>query len=311
MATGMLLVLIQAAAVTAVGYLLMPAVLSHYGGEAVVAARLYLLWAPLTLTAGVGVEVLRGRLALSAYNFIRVLVVAGSLAGLLMLIRIGQFTVIPIVRVYLVANLTALATTLVLLKHYGSLGLKARRGLVKPMLAYGLKSHIGNISVLTNTRADQALIALFLAPVSLGLYSVAITLTAPVNLVGTSIALVAMPAVSACGSTLEMKKSFGRFVRVALALSLVVVLCLGLTTPLLIPLVFGHPFLGATSSTRLLLVAALFTSTNQVLAAGLSGSSVLHLRPRSPTRPRQPAWLLMRRKDWGYRLLALFQLSPT
>lgn len=296
--TGMLLAALESAAVMAGGYFLMPLVLGHYGSEVVYDGRLYLLSAPLTLLTLVGAEVLRGRLAISAYNLVRVFVVFWTLIGLLPLLAAHRFTVPSILAVYLSANLLTLTLTLVLLYGYGVRGFRARPRLVSGMLGYGVKSHAGNISRLANLRTDQTLISLFFAPVSLGLYSVAVTVNSPVNLIGISIGLVALPAISRCQSPADMKMYFGRFVQIVLALSGLAVLGLALVAPMLITLFFGPAFAPASWPARLLLLGGLFMSVNHVLAASLNAFN----------KPLVPSLALM--LATGVTIIALAGLLP-
>jgi O-antigen/teichoic acid export membrane protein len=269
-ATGLVLALLQGVAVVGAGYVLLPAALGHYGSEAVRASRLYLLWAPLMLLTTAGAAVLRGRMSLLAANATRVAVIALTVAGLAVLLVAGRLTVPSVVAVYLAANGLTLAVTLWMLASRRELGVELHRDLVRPMLAYGLRAHLGNVSTLASTQAGQALIALLLAPVALGLYSVAATVTSTVNLVGASLALVAMPAVGSCASAAEMRTAFARFVRSTLALSTLSAVATALATPLIMVHVFGRGFGPAVGPACVLLVGGTFASTNLVLSAGLN-----------------------------------------
>lgn len=269
-ATGLGIALVQGAVVVATGYVVVPLVIGHYGGDAVLASRLYLAWAPMMLPTVTGTAVLRGRMSLGATNALRVAVIVFTVAGLLVALAAGRLTVLTIVAVYLGANLLTLAATLAMLAARGELGMAIRRDLVRPVLGYGLRAHVGNISTLANAQAGQALISLLLAPVSLGLFSVALTVTSAVSLVGTSLALVAMPAIGSCRSPEEMRIAFARFVRATLALSALAALATALATPLLLGRVFGRGFEPAAGPAWVLLVGATFASTNLVLGAGLN-----------------------------------------
>ena len=242
-ATALLLAAALSILIVAAGFGLLQLVLGHYGQEAVRSARLYLLWAPLTLLTLAAAGVLRGRLRMVAYNSVRITVIVGTTAGLLILLVTHQLSLISIVIVYLVANLVTLAVAVALLMASGDLGLRPDQSLIRPLLIYGLKSHAGNVSVLANERGDQMLISLFLAPISLGLYSVAVTLSSAVVLVGTSIALVAMPAIRGSAEDLMTRRLAG-FVRIAFALSAIAAAAEILMAPVLIRFLFGSDFWG-------------------------------------------------------------------
>jgi O-antigen/teichoic acid export membrane protein len=269
-ATGLVLAVLQGAAVVGAGYVVLPALLGHYGGQAVQAGRLYLAWAPLMLLTTAGAAVLRGRMSLLAANATRVAVIVLTVAGLAGLVAAGRLTVPSVVAVYLGANVATLVVTLWILASRRELGVGLHRDLVRPILAYGLRAHVGNVSTLASTQAGQALVALLLAPIALGLYSVAATVTSSVNLVGASLALVAMPAVGGCASAAEMRTAFARFVRSTLALSALAALATALATPLVMSHLFGRAFGPAVGPACVLLVGGTFASTNLVLSAGLN-----------------------------------------
>lgn len=269
-ATGFALAAGESAVIITTGYFLMPLVLQHYGSEAVFAARLYLLWVPLTLLALTAAAILRGNLAFGQYNLVRASVIALTVAGLLLLLVLHKFSVIPVVIVYLAANLFTLLLGLSLLIRAGWFGVRPSLSLLRTMLAYGLKSHAGNISVLANERADQALISLILPPVYLGLYSVAVTVTAAVTLLGSSLSIVTLPAVGSARSVEQMRAIFARLLRATAYMSVLTAALVIVLAPGLITVFFGEAFVGSIDATRILLVAAVFTSVNLVLSAGLN-----------------------------------------
>jgi O-antigen/teichoic acid export membrane protein len=269
-ATGLWLAAAQSMAVVSAGCALVPLVLSRYGSGAIVASRLYLLWVPLTMLTLAGMAVMRGRMSLVAFNAVRIIVIVTTVSGLLAVFALGRLTVIAIIDVYVAANILTLAATLAMLASRHELGLAIRRELVRPMLAYGLRVHVGTVSTLVSAQAAQAFVALLLAPVALGLYTVAVTVTSAVGLVGSSLAMVALPAVGRCQSAQEMREAFARFVRVTLALSVLTAAATAMFLPMLLVHVFGAGFAPAAGPAWILLVGGTFASTNLVLGAGMN-----------------------------------------
>src|SRR5207237_9105231 len=101
---------------------------------------------------------------------------------------------------HMCVNLVSMLVAVSMLASNHWLGVRPQRDVVESILTFGLKSYVGSLSHLANERADQALISLILAPVYLGLYAIAATLTAPVVLIGTSLAIIALPFVGAAQS---------------------------------------------------------------------------------------------------------------
>jgi O-antigen/teichoic acid export membrane protein len=143
--------------------------------------------------------------------------------------------------------------------------------LFKPLLGFGLRAHIGTLWATANARADQAVIALTLTSVDLGLYAVAVTLTAGTALVGTSLAIITLPAVAGAPSRSEALAMFARCIRTCLAISIVVALLVFVSAPLIIQIFFGPAFADAVPIARILLVASVGLSMNPVLGSGLRG----------------------------------------
>jgi O-antigen/teichoic acid export membrane protein len=149
------------------------------------------------------------------------------------------------------------------------LQLKFDRTLARRLLAFGVRSHSGNVASLFNERLDQLLISLFLGPSSLGFYVIAVTLTSATMVIGVSTSMVALPAVARLRSLAEQAATARRFAIVTLAGSVIITLPLLATTPALIKIFFGQAFAPAAGPCRILLVATIALSTNRVLGANL------------------------------------------
>jgi O-antigen/teichoic acid export membrane protein len=268
-ATALAVALVQSAALVLVGYALMPVVLGHYGHHAVDAAWLYLAWIPLSLMELAAMAMLQGKLRFTAFNLLRLSLVVGMLSGLAGLYFLRQITVTNVVLAYLLANVLTLLLALWSIGAHGWLGFRPTSGLARSMVAYGLKSHSGNIAGIANERGDQAVIAGFLQPVSLGLYSAANSVSSPIGLIGSSVSLVIFPVVAGAASLDAKRLAFTRFVKVTVAISLVTALALFGLTPYLIGLFFGAPFLPAAPAAQVLVVGAVILSTSRVVGYGL------------------------------------------
>jgi O-antigen/teichoic acid export membrane protein len=137
------------------------------------------------------------------------------------------------------------------------------------LLGFGIRSHASTLSNILNERVDQLVISLFLSSRQLGLYVVAVTVTAPITLIGSSIGMVALPGVARAKTEVEMRRIATRFVvgTVILA-SAVTVPLLALTEPLL-GLLFGADFRPVSDVARIQLLASINFSHNRTLGAVL------------------------------------------
>jgi O-antigen/teichoic acid export membrane protein len=141
----------------------------------------------------------------------------------------------------------------------------------KSLLGYGLRSHGGNVSGLLNERLDQLLIAVFLAPARLGIYVVAVTMTSLTTLIGSSVAMVALPTISRLTDATEKQAAVRHFVWITFLASAAVTIPLILLSGPLLRFFFGEAYSEAGGVTRILLPASIALSTNRALSASLRG----------------------------------------
>jgi O-antigen/teichoic acid export membrane protein len=139
------------------------------------------------------------------------------------------------------------------------------------MLAYGHRAHLGRLMPVERFRADQLVIAIFLPASSLGLYAVAIAFTNVLRFLTQSIGYVAFPAVARERDAAAAKRAMWRYVRMAIALSVGVVLTLEIIGPMLISYLFGEDFSDAGRILQILLPGVGFVGVRRVLAESLRG----------------------------------------
>jgi O-antigen/teichoic acid export membrane protein len=269
--TALAIALIESGALVLVGLLMTSRFLGHYGPRIVAIGLLNLTWIPLYLLATAALSVLQGRFDLQAFNLLRLSVTTATVVGLLGLALTNHLSVLTVVLVTLGANFLFLALGLSALWRRGWIGFRPKVNLVRPLMVYGLKSHSGSIAGLVNASADQAIIALFLAPAALGLYSIAVTITGLIGLLASSLGLVVFPAVAGTKSHAERRRQLSEFVRASFVMSALLAAALALATPFLIRLFFGPAFTPATHVAQVLLLAAVFLGMNRVLGEAVRG----------------------------------------
>jgi O-antigen/teichoic acid export membrane protein len=263
--TALGLALGQSLLLVALGAVLVPLVLSHYGSDTVTSALLYLSYIPLFLLSAYGMAVLLGRQRFRAYYALRVATVALSAIGLLFLAVVDELAVRGAVLVYLIGLVATGAITAFLLFSRESPRLAFDRAVARELVGYGLRSHLSTASTNLNQRLDQLVISVFLAPAKLGNYVIAVTLTSFTVLVGHSVGMSALPLVARHEPGRERTEAACRLVRLTLLLSMIVTVPLLTFTSTLITTFFGEDFRGATDVCRVLLVASIVYSTGRAL----------------------------------------------
>jgi O-antigen/teichoic acid export membrane protein len=279
LASSLVLCLLQSSALVAAGMVVVSLALRHYGPDTLRAAHLFLACIPLYLLAMYLMAVLNGMGRYARFHSLRILVIGASAGGLVALAAVGHVTVARAVGVYLCAHLAALVAAALSLRGERT-GLRVDHGVVRQLLAFGVRSHGGNLASMLNERLDQLVISLFLAPASLGLYVIAVTMTSLTGLVGSSAALVVLPSVAQLPPGPARDRTARRVIAGTLLASSALTIPVLLLLPRLIVAFFGRPYLAAVPAARILLVAAVVLSTNRVLGAVL----------RAAGRPLDTGW---------------------
>lgn len=196
----------------------------------------------------------QGQLDLMAWNWLRTLVPLGYLLFILLLVMMRGATVEDFAAANLATHLIAAAVGLWVMAKRGWLGLRPRRDLMRSLIIYGAKVHVGEVLNSLRQRLDQALVALLLPSADLGLYVVALTMAnAPMFLVAT-IANVAFPKMSQQGTAGGRTEVFGRYLRLALLIAALIAVGLLAVAHLVLPLLFGQAFRPAVPILQVLLL---------------------------------------------------------
>jgi O-antigen/teichoic acid export membrane protein len=256
----------QSAALVAIGAVLLPIAMSQYSGATLHAALLFLAYVPVYLGGIYLVTAINGNGRYGSFNALRLLVIAASAAGLVVLAVLDRLTVWRATIVYLAAHLLVLAAAGVQCRVPRS-SLRVDRAVVRQLLGFGVRSHGGNVASMFNERLDQLLISVFLTPVDLGLYVIAVTMTSFTGLIGSSTSLVALPSLARLAPGEERDRAARRLVAVTLLGSATVTIPLLILAPSLIGWFFGDAYRAAAAPARVLLVATVLLATNRVLGA--------------------------------------------
>ncbi|TAK59342.1 MAG: hypothetical protein EPO22_10340, partial [Dehalococcoidia bacterium] len=267
--SGLAIALAQSAACVGIGAAILPLVLTHYDDGTTRAAYLFLAFIPVNLVALSLMAVLNGLQRFFEFHVLRLLVVVGAGGAFLVLRLMDELTVRNAAAVYLASTgVTGLVAAAMLAPAtWRSIRVSGR--LSRQLLGFGLQSHTGSVTWMMNERLDQLVISIFLAPIQLGLYVTAVTMTSLTNLIGQSVATAAFPVVARMDGGDERRERVRHLVQLALAGSIAVSVPLIIVTPQLIHVFFKDPYLDAVDVARVLMVAAVVLSVNRVLGACL------------------------------------------
>ena len=140
------------------------------------------------------------------------------------------------------------------------------------LFRFGRRSLFGGDPPVETYRLDQAAIAVFLAPASLGFYVAAIAFTNLPRFIAQSFSLVATPTVASRGDHREAVATMWRFFWLALPFYLSLAALLWLAAPTLTDFFFGPAFARSAGISRILLVASALYCARRVLSDSARGA---------------------------------------
>jgi len=167
---------------------------------------------------------------------------------------------------------TAVGLIVWFLVRQGYVGARPDGPLLRRTLRYGVRTHLGTLASLANTRLDQLLMTALVAPRTLGLYAFATTLAEMLNQVASATALVLTPKVAGEADALAQRGIAVKSARWVLLLGVAGAAVLYVAAPALTGLLWGSRFLPAVPTVRVLLPGVVAAGLASALGAALRGA---------------------------------------
>lgn len=249
----------------AIGIIFLPSWLSQYSPAMIRASQWFMLTSPISLLGLVFVSAFEARDEFTFSNQIRYFVPLTTLAALLVLMGLNVDNPITFGMAYVLPSVPVgiWMFTRLLSRYDFQLGGVRRTSML--LLDYGVKSYgidlIGSLS----GRIGQALVVGMLSPASMGLYTIAMSLSRMLNTFESAINVVLLPKASARPIP-EIIKLVGQAVRVSAFVTALCIIPLMVLGPFFINFLYGEEFVEATSVFRILLIEVLLSGINWMLA---------------------------------------------
>lgn len=249
-------------------------------------AILYILTAisvPFGTSGLFAVSVLQGRKDFRLWNALRFIPAAGYLSALIAVVAVNALTPVSVTICYVAGAIlfwliTVASTRRELLKDCQRTGerLLPTVAVTRQLLHYGARTHVSAVQNLLNQRADIFLMAFFTTTAVVGRYSVAVSVVAPLAMIGPAVASYLFPKLAASGSTAAIGIVLKRVATVALLCAV----SWAIVSPALVGPVFGREFAGLGITLTLLCAATVPLCLGYTLFAWWKGQG----------RPQQAAW---------------------
>ena len=286
-----------AQAITAVGLqiVVLVAITDSEPHRAKLAALISLIIVPGILALYYGLAILQGQRRFKAFNILRILPTSAYVVGVFLVFVVHAADLVRVMTIWAIANFVGGFLALAVAAH----GLRAASSTDesaaaadpsrKDLTKFGLKSLAGSLSPVDSFRLDQAVVGLFLAPVSLGYYVAAQAFTGLPRVIAASVGLVAYPQVAAEQDPKAARRAMWRYFALGAVLTSLAAGVLLLETGRLVRLFFGSEFAAAIPISQLLLVASIFMGARRVLTDGVNGLGL----PGAGTIAEISSWVLL------------------
>ncbi len=269
--SAMALALVASLPAVAIGYMVLPVVLTAQSAMVVDGATRYLLVVPLFALIGLPYHPLRGQGDFFAWNVLRLVPALGWLGVLGAAWWLGRAEPRFLAGSYLLVLAVLVLPVAAVVRRRVRAPYRPQLALWRPMLRYSLPSLASIVPQVLNLRLDQIGTAALLSAESLGLYVVASGWSSAINPVLGALGAVLFPRVAAQASRDGQMEALAQGCRAGVLMATALAVAGLLVTPWLLPVLFGAKFVTAVPIASILLVAAALGGINVVMQDGLRG----------------------------------------
>lgn len=241
--------------------------------EIVSMAWIYAALIPIHLYSLSLVSQFQGEQRFTEFNILRLIVHAAYLGFALLLVTLIAADVITFAYAFMSAVAATGVVALVMALRLDWINLIPEPSVMRDMLQYGLRAHVGGLLNIANRKLDQLLISVTLAVSDLGLYVVAMSIAGMTMLVTATTDLIAFPKLAEQTNDADRQQVFGKYLRVTLCIVIPCVAVMVLITPAFIRLLFGDSFLPAADVARILLFGGIAYAFRVSLASYLRAAN--------------------------------------
>lgn len=268
---SLVLGLLQSVALMGIGWLIVPHVLAGTASEVVDASLLYLLVIPLYPLTLYPLGFLQGRLLLGRFNIARICVHVIYTVALVALWAAQSVSIRSALIASLVATFVTCLITLWLVARRLEIRPSLSLSIIRALLAYGAKLHIGNVATLVTQRADLVALSVMAPAAVLGNYVVASSIGLGAALIPSAVSMVLFPIFSNQEKD-SVPRGLARFLLAASGVTMIAGPVLAVALPWTLPYLFGSAFAAARATATVLVLAYLVRGWSQMVTAILRGT---------------------------------------
>ena len=155
-------------------------------------------------------------------------------------------------------------------KETGGLVFKLSKNYCRDAISYGFKNYLGGVLNFLHYRIDMFLINIFLNPIAVGIYYIAVRLAEGIWLISLSAATVLFPKVASETDEKNLKEFTPLVCRNVLFITFLIAILLFISSRWIVLFFYSNEFLDAVLPFQILLIGTLFTSGWRILANDIS-----------------------------------------
>jgi len=231
---------------------------------------LVILVVPFSLLLGFFRSIFLGKEKIIKYNKINILQTVFYLIALIIFLLIFKQGVFGAIVSYILTTVSITLFVIFLIKKIIEIKFSLNKFLLKDQIKYGLKAYFGNLMQFLNYRLDMFLVAIFLAPAAVGLYSIAVGIAEKIWMLPGAIATVLFPRISSLNDR-EANNLTPKIARHTFLIIFILSLTLAIFAKPLIKILFGSAFLPSVMPLLILLPGIIALGGAKTLTADLAG----------------------------------------
>lgn len=236
---------------------------------------LFYLWLvvftiPFSLLLGFLRSIILGQEKIITYNKINIFQAIFQLIAISILLLVFKQGLFGAIITYVITVIFVTLLVVLFIKKHTKIYFSYNKKIFKDLTRYGVKAYFGNLAQFLNYRLDIFLVAIFLTPVAVGYYSIAVGMAEKIWMLPGAIATVLFPRISSLKDT-EANSLTPRIVRHTFFIILIISLILAVLAKPLIVILFGSAFLPSVMPLIFLLPGIVALGGAKTLSADLAG----------------------------------------
>ncbi len=262
--TFIVLAFVQGVAASLIGWLFLLLKGQHNSSAAI-----YLISVPFSLITTCTASFFMGSDRLKEFNIIRTAQASSVFFGLILclfwvnttMVNLLAITIIIIIIFCLMA--LALANQVTRIKEW-----KLSFTFAKKYYSYGIKSYLGNLCWLINSKIDQLMITNFLSFSALGIYATAVSYAGVIFSFLGAFAMVAFAKAASVPPSQGMKVVF-KYLKMSMIFGIPTTVMIAIIAPIVFPIAFGKIFIKGVIPAVILTFGGCILGINYILSNGL------------------------------------------